>query len=399
MTDPAHPYTDELLAAAPVPDPRRQRGQAAADRAGRRGGGGRGSPGRNRPSGRRRLPVQRPLPARDRTVPRAGAAVAPGRRPDPSPLASASPATATRNGSPRRRGRPGSRRHRMPARSQEHPPCRCTTPADCLPRPAAGALPDKQPPGPLRQLQPVSRTRNCITARRTSCPYSPPDKAPPRDRPGRRRRLRRTAAIAGLAVAALAAAGCAGSGATSANSAKGNGPSATAASASSTLTIADTAFPTTMDPGGGQNAYNQYYDLAYDPLIVQTVSGGYAPGLATSWSYGPDNESFSFTLRTGVKFSDGSALNADAVKAWIQHEHEGPRRRRAQLPGQPHHHRRGQPDPAHAALQQAHPAAALRLQPGAGDGRDRQRQGGHGQLPGHRTPTARASTSSTRRRR
>src|SRR5579875_1040206 len=146
--------------------------------------------------------------------------------------------------------------------------------------------------------------------------------APARQAPGRRRlrQSRRRSAAAGLTVLALAAAGCAGSGATSANSQRSNGTGTTAASVGSTLTIADTAFPTTMDPGGGQNAYNQYYDLSYDPLIVQTVSGGFAPGLATSWSYGPDNESFSFTLRTGVRFSDGTAFNADAVKTWIQHE-------------------------------------------------------------------------------
>ncbi len=142
---------------------------------------------------------------------------------------------------------------------------------------------------------------------------------PARQAPSRRLRRRSTVG-AGLTVLALAAAGCAGGGATSANS-QGTGTAGSAAArVGSTLTIADTAFPTTMDPGGGQNAYNQYYDLAYDPLIVQTVSGGYAPGLATSWSYGPDNESFSFTLRTGVRFSDGTAFNADAVKAWIQHE-------------------------------------------------------------------------------
>lgn len=145
-----------------------------------------------------------------------------------------------------------------------------------------------------------------------------------RQHPGRRRIGRRSTAIAGLTVLALAAAGCAGSGATSANTQASSGTGATAASVGSTLTIADTAFPTTMDPGGGQNAYNQYYDLAYDPLIVQTVSGGFAPGLATSWSYGPDNKSFSFTLRTGVRFSDGTAFDADAVKAWIQHEQKVP---------------------------------------------------------------------------
>jgi peptide/nickel transport system substrate-binding protein len=64
--------------------------------------------------------------------------------------------------------------------------------------------------------------------------------------------------------------------------------------------------------------------LAYDPLIVQTVNNTFAPGLATAWSYGPDNKSFSFTLRSGVKFSDGTALDADAVKAWIEHERKVP---------------------------------------------------------------------------
>jgi peptide/nickel transport system substrate-binding protein len=146
-----------------------------------------------------------------------------------------------------------------------------------------------------------------------------------RQHPGRRRIGRPSAVIAGLTVLALAAVGCAGSGATSANSQASSGAGATAAGGTgSTLTIADTSFPTTMDPGGGQNAYNQYYDLAYDPLIVQTVNNTFAPGLATAWSYGPDNKSFSFTLRSGVKFSDGTALDADAVKAWIEHERKVP---------------------------------------------------------------------------
>jgi peptide/nickel transport system substrate-binding protein len=141
--------------------------------------------------------------------------------------------------------------------------------------------------------------------------------APVRPVPIRRGRWR-SVAVAGVAVLALAAAGCAGGGATSASGQAGN--STAAAGLGSTLTIADIAFPTTMDPAGGQNAYSPFYDLAYDPLIVETVSGGYAPDLATSWSYGPDNKSFSFTLRGGVKFSDGTAFNAAAVKAWIQHE-------------------------------------------------------------------------------
>lgn len=127
--------------------------------------------------------------------------------------------------------------------------------------------------------------------------------------PHRDRRRRGTTLLAGITTTALVAAltACAGA---SATSAKTN---------LSTLTIADTSFPASMDPASGQNANNQYYDLAYDPLIVQKVDGGYAPGLATSWQYGANNESFSFTLRAGVKFSDGGDLDATAVKTWIEH--------------------------------------------------------------------------------
>jgi peptide/nickel transport system substrate-binding protein len=123
-------------------------------------------------------------------------------------------------------------------------------------------------------------------------------------------RRRRTAVVAGATSIALALslAACAGGNATAGGKAL------------STLTIADTSFPASMDPGSGQNANNQYYDLSYDPLIIHKVDGSYAPGLATSWQYGPGNLSFSFTLRPGVKFSDGSAMDSTAVRTWVQHE-------------------------------------------------------------------------------
>jgi peptide/nickel transport system substrate-binding protein len=116
--------------------------------------------------------------------------------------------------------------------------------------------------------------------------------------------------IVGALAISLAAALTACAGANAASS----GPSLT------TLTIADPAYPSSLDPSAGQTAYNQYYDLSYAPLIVQEADGGFAPGLATSWQYGANNESFEITLRPGVEFSDGSALNSAAVKTWIDYE-------------------------------------------------------------------------------
>jgi peptide/nickel transport system substrate-binding protein len=123
-------------------------------------------------------------------------------------------------------------------------------------------------------------------------------------------RARTSATTAVALVATSLVAGC-GSGSSS---------SATAGQAGSTLTVASPSAPSSLDPAIGQPANETYSDLAYAPLIVQAADGTYQPGLAESWSYGPDNESFTIRLRPGVRFSDGSMLNAAAVKTWIQFE-------------------------------------------------------------------------------
>jgi peptide/nickel transport system substrate-binding protein len=86
-----------------------------------------------------------------------------------------------------------------------------------------------------------------------------------------------------------------------------------------TLTVALGFFPASLDPATGQSEYLDFTELAYEPLIVEKPDGTFASGLATKWAYGPRNKSFSLTLRPGVRFSDGTRLDAVAVKTWMEH--------------------------------------------------------------------------------
>jgi peptide/nickel transport system substrate-binding protein len=58
--------------------------------------------------------------------------------------------------------------------------------------------------------------------------------------------------------------------------------------------------------------------LAYASLIHIQPDGSFAPGLATSWRYvGSGNKTFELELRKDAHFSDGTRVDAQAVKKWI----------------------------------------------------------------------------------
>jgi peptide/nickel transport system substrate-binding protein len=57
------------------------------------------------------------------------------------------------------------------------------------------------------------------------------------------------------------------------------------------------------------------YQAAYDNLILRTPDGKYKPNLATSWKLNADNTVMTLELRSGVKFTDGTAFDAAAAKA------------------------------------------------------------------------------------
>ncbi|MCJ1697254.1 ABC transporter substrate-binding protein [Rathayibacter caricis] len=122
----------------------------------------------------------------------------------------------------------------------------------------------------------------------------------------------RSVAIAAAGSLLLALAGCApGAGA---------GGSAGAGYDGDTLTFATSAVPPSLNPALGDPAYSLAYQWAYDPLVVLTGDGSYAPGLAEKWGYvGEGNTVYEITLRDGVVFSDGAVLDAEALKTYLDY--------------------------------------------------------------------------------
>ncbi|MYW58238.1 MULTISPECIES: ABC transporter substrate-binding protein [unclassified Streptomyces] len=57
----------------------------------------------------------------------------------------------------------------------------------------------------------------------------------------------------------------------------------------------------------------------FDSLVSVDAEGRVRPWLATSWRVSDDGRTYTFRLREGVRFHDGTALDATAVKATLDH--------------------------------------------------------------------------------
>jgi peptide/nickel transport system substrate-binding protein len=114
-------------------------------------------------------------------------------------------------------------------------------------------------------------------------------------------------AVTVVAAGALALTGCTGSG-------SGDRSTTSSASALSTLTIGALADLTSFDPAQAHLGHAVQYDQpVYDTLIRRKPDGTPVPMLATKWQYNSDKTQLTLTIRKGVKFSDGTEVDAAAV--------------------------------------------------------------------------------------
>ncbi len=127
------------------------------------------------------------------------------------------------------------------------------------------------------------------------------------------RRLSRYAVI--VAAAGLLTAGCTAGASSSSSSGSGSGSGTT--TASSTLTISNesgTLWTCGFNPLNAATS-NLSVGFFYEPLVYinPLQNAKTTPMLATSYAWGAGNKSLTFTIRSGVKFSDGTPLTANDV--------------------------------------------------------------------------------------
>jgi oligopeptide transport system substrate-binding protein len=131
-------------------------------------------------------------------------------------------------------------------------------------------------------------------------------------RVSRRRLLQSGGVLAGATALLPALAACSGSG-----GAAGGGSLA----GDQTLRYVDTE-PPTMDPGRASTLGDlQIIDSVWEPMLSFDPQGNPIPLGAISWEVSPDGVTYTFHLRDGVRWTDGSAITArDYEWAWKRNE-------------------------------------------------------------------------------
>src|SRR5215468_8427756 len=79
-----------------------------------------------------------------------------------------------------------------------------------------------------------------------------------------------------------------------------------------TLKVAIGIDPDTLDPAAQTTTTSsQIVDMMAETLVTIDDKGALKPLLATKWEQASDGLNWTFTLRTGIKFSDGTAFDAN----------------------------------------------------------------------------------------
>ncbi|GAA1634383.1 ABC transporter substrate-binding protein [Nonomuraea maheshkhaliensis] len=96
-----------------------------------------------------------------------------------------------------------------------------------------------------------------------------------------------------------------------------------AAPADTSLDIATTTLLTSFDTEDATAGTLPYFQAVYDTLVKREPDGALSPMLATGWAYDAARTTLTLTLRTGVRFDDGTPFDASAVKANLDHLRRG----------------------------------------------------------------------------
>lgn len=121
-------------------------------------------------------------------------------------------------------------------------------------------------------------------------------------------------AVGAISVAALLLTGC------SSAEPESNQSSQTPVSGGILTYATGDAEPTCLDPHVGGNYPQALVSTQYlEPLVSLNNDGEIIPWLATSWEEADDGLSWTITVRDDVQFTDGTPLNAEAVRANIEH--------------------------------------------------------------------------------
>lgn len=87
-----------------------------------------------------------------------------------------------------------------------------------------------------------------------------------------------------------------------------------------TLTYLINQDPSSLDPAVNPLSVSALITRnIFDSLVVQSGPGTFEPWLADSWTISPDGLVYTFVLKQGVEFTDGTPFTAEAVKATLDY--------------------------------------------------------------------------------